>query len=144
MPTPEFTRSLLLDTHCWIWMQDGRSENFSAAAKAAIRQAGLGGRLLLSVISIWEVGLLESKGRISLAMDCERWVKAALATPGLELAPLTPSIALLSSRLPGEFHGDPADRILVATARMEGARLLTKDRQILEYGRGKHVSVLSA
>jgi PIN domain nuclease of toxin-antitoxin system len=62
----------------------------------------------------------------------------------LQLAPLTPSIAILSTRLPGNFHGDPADRFLVATARIDGARLITKDRRILEYGREKHVSVLSA
>jgi PIN domain nuclease of toxin-antitoxin system len=96
------------------------------------------------VISVWEVGLLDSKGRISLTMDCERWITEALATPGLQLAPLTPAIALHSTRLPGEFHGDPADRMLVATARMEGAQLLTKDQRILDYARMKHIRVLSA
>jgi PIN domain nuclease of toxin-antitoxin system len=125
-------------------MQDGRSENFSAAAKAAIQRASRRGSLLLSVISIWELGMLESKGRVSFAMTCERWVAEALTVPGLQVAPLSPSIALHSTRLPGEFHGDPADRILVATAIIDGARLLTKDRQILEYGRKNHVNVLSA
>jgi PIN domain nuclease of toxin-antitoxin system len=125
-------------------MQDGRSENFSATAKAAIQRAARGGSLLLSVISIWEFGLLESKGRISLSMPCERWVAGGLAIPGLQIAQLSPSIALHSTRLPGEFHGDPADRILVATAIIQSARLLTKDRQILEYGRKNHVNVLSA
>lgn len=119
-------------------------DKFSAAGKSAIEKATRDKNLFVSVISVWEVGLLDSKGRISLSMDCDIWIKAALATPGMELAPLTPSIAILSTRLPGEFHGDPADRILVATARIEGARLLTKDRQILDYGRKNYVSVLSA
>jgi PIN domain nuclease of toxin-antitoxin system len=125
-------------------MQDGRSEHFSVTAKAAIQRAARRGSLLLSVISIWEVGLLESKGRISLATSCERWVAEAITVPGLRIAPISPSIALHSTRLPGDFHADPADRILVATARIEGARLLTKDQQILKYGRETHVSVLSA
>jgi PIN domain nuclease of toxin-antitoxin system len=125
-------------------MQDGRMDKFSATGKSAIEKATRDKNLFVSVISVWEVGLLDSKGRISLSMDCERWIKAALATPGLELAPLTPSIAILSTRLPGEFHGDPADRILVATARMEGAHLLTKDQKILDYARMKYVSVMSA
>jgi PIN domain nuclease of toxin-antitoxin system len=136
--------ALLLDTHCWIWLQDGRMDKFSAAGKSAIRRATRDRDLLVSVISVWEVGLLDSKGRISLTMDCERWITEALATPGLQLAPLTPAIALHSTRLPGEFHGDPADRILVATARMEGAQLLTKDQRILDYARMKHIRVLSA
>ena len=98
--------------------------------------------MLLSVISVWELGVLEAKGRIRLHMSCDQWVREALATPGLSLAPLTPDIALESSRLPGSFHGDPADRIIVATARSFGARLLTRDRQMLEYGRQRHVAVV--
>src|SRR5438309_272326 len=69
---------------------------------------------------------------------------AAPATPGLSLYPLTPEIAIESSRLPGQFHGDPADRILLATARMTGARLLTKDERLLAYGRQRHAPVLAA
>jgi PIN domain nuclease of toxin-antitoxin system len=135
---------LLLDTHCWIWMQFGLMDQFTREARTAIDRAVREDRLFVSVISVWEIGLLESKGRIALFIEYERWIRQALATPGLQLAPLTPSIAILSTRLPGNFHGDPADRFLVATARIDGARLITKDRRILEYGREKHVSVLSA
>jgi PIN domain nuclease of toxin-antitoxin system len=67
--------------------------------------------LLVSVISVWEIGMLESKGRLLLNLPCEAWVREALKTPGLTLAPLTPEIAVDSTRLPGAFHGDPADRI---------------------------------
>ena len=86
--------------------------------------------------------MLEAKGRIRLSSPCGQWVEEALATPGLTLVPLTPEIALDSSRLPGDFHGDPADRIIAATARRMGARLLTRDEKLLAYGRGHHVALV--
>jgi PIN domain nuclease of toxin-antitoxin system len=119
-------------------------DRFTAEARAWIDEAILEQQLMVSAISAWEVGLLNSKGRLELFLDCEAWVNLALSSPGLRLAALTPAIAVLSTRLPGDFHADPADRILVATARIEGARLLTKDERILEYGRKKYVSVLAA
>jgi PIN domain nuclease of toxin-antitoxin system len=88
--------------------------------------------------------MLEAKGRLQLKMGCVEWVKQALATPGLSLYPLNPEIAIESSRLPGRFHGDPADRLLAATARITGALLLTKDERLLEYGRQRHAPVLAA
>ena len=94
-------------------------------------------------MSIWEVGMLEAKGRIHLAMSCLEWVREALVTPGLSLLDVTPEIAVESSRLPGEFHGDPVDRILVASARISGSTLLTKDRKILDYGAEGHVKVVA-
>jgi len=135
---------LLLDTHCWIWMQFGWINRFSAQGRVAVEQAARRGVLQVSVISVWELGMLEAKGRLELQMSCSEWVREALATPGLSLAPLSPEIALESSRLPGQFHGDPADRILVATARTSGGRLITKDRKLLEYGRGRHALILPA
>jgi PIN domain nuclease of toxin-antitoxin system len=133
---------LLLDTHYWIWLQFGTRERLTGPVQKAIDEAGASGNLLLSVMSIWELGLLEAKGRIQLDVPCEQWVREAMAMPGLSLAPLTPEIALASSRLPQPFHGDPADRIIVATARTMGARLVTRDSRILEYGRKRHVAVL--
>ena len=133
---------LLLDTHYWIWLQFGIRDHLTAPILKAIDQAAASGSLLLSVISVWELGLLESKGRLQLYAPCEQWVRDALAIPGLSLAPLTPEIALASSRLPEPFHGDPADRIIVATARALGARLVTRDRKILAYSRRRHVATL--
>lgn len=131
---------LLLDTHYWIWLQ-AAGDRIGGRVKKAIESAANQGRLLLSVISVWELGILEAKGRIRLQIPCEQWVKEALATPGLSVAPLTPEIALDSSRLPGAFHGDPADRIIVATARRRAARLVTLDHRIVEYGRAGHVQI---
>jgi len=87
--------------------------------------------------------MLEAKGRIELKMSCAEWVNQALATPGLSLYPLTLEIAI-ESRLPGRFHGDPADRVLMATARTRGAKLLTKDERLLGYGRQRHAPVPAA
>lgn len=78
--------------------------------------------------------MLEAKGRLTLQLPVVEWVHQALRLPGLTLIPLTPEIAVDSTRLPGHFHGDPADRIIVATARQTGATVMTADRQILDYG----------
>ena len=72
------------------------------------------------------------------------WVSAALALPGVRLAPIEPAIAVASTRLPGDLHGDPADRLIVATARHLGAVLVTADKQLLAYGALGHVAVLAA
>ncbi len=130
---------LLLDTHYWIWEQLGTPGTITPRERAAIDTAAASGRLLLSVMSVWEVGMLESKGRLDLNPSCEEWVERALAIPGMALAPLRPDIALEATRLPGSFHNDPADRIIVATARRMRARLMTKDQRILGYARQKHV-----
>jgi PIN domain nuclease of toxin-antitoxin system len=144
MPNAERLEPLLLDTHCWVWLEFGHQDRFSRSGFVAFREAAERRKLLVSVISIWEVGMLEAKGRIELFMPCDEWIKRALATPGLALAPLTPEIALDSTRLPGDLHGDPADRILVATARRMGARILTKDRRLISYARQGHVRVIPA
>jgi PIN domain nuclease of toxin-antitoxin system len=133
-PTP-----LLIDTHYWIWIQAGIRERLTEQSLDVIRIAASEGNLFLSLISVWELGLLESKGRVHLHTSCARWVEEALAMPGLSVAPLTPAIAIESTRLPGSFHADPADRIIVATARALGARLLTSDKNIRAYGRQRHV-----
>ena len=88
--------------------------------------------------------MLEAKGRLELRMSCADWIRAALATPGLSLIPLSTEIALESSRLPGAYPGDPADRILIATARVTGAKLMTRDAKMLDYSRQGHARIVSA
>jgi PIN domain nuclease of toxin-antitoxin system len=133
---------LLLDTHCWLWAQLGLTERLSRAALPAIRTAESEGNLRISVISIWELAMLEKQGRVALPMNVRTWVEQALRKPGIAVAPLTAEIAIESVHLPGELHGDSADRILVATARIIGATLLTKDARLLEYSRQRHVRML--
>jgi PIN domain nuclease of toxin-antitoxin system len=133
---------LLLDTHFWIWLQKGETSMFTRPIRTAVEESAARGRLYLSIISVWEVALLESKSRIRLSLPCGEWVQQALAIPGLIVAPLTPEIAIESCNLPPPFHGDPADRIIVATARKMSARLLTRDEKIIEYGRKRHLALL--
>jgi PIN domain nuclease of toxin-antitoxin system len=135
---------LLLDTHCWLWAQLGLIQNFSRAALQAIRGGESQGKLRISVISIWEVAMLEKKGRVALPMNVRTWVDQALSKPGIAVTPLTPEIMIESAYLPGEMHGDPADRMLVATARVLGATLLTKDDLLIRYSRQRHVRALEA
>ena len=133
---------LLLDTHYWIWLQFGTPSRFTERVRLAVDQAGAAGALLISVMSAWEVAMLESKGRLELHSPVDIWIRNALATPGLSMVPLTPEIAIESCNLPPPFHGDPTDRIIVATARKMAARLLTRDDKIIEYGRKRHLSLL--
>jgi len=132
---------LLLDTHVWLWLLNGETTRLSEPCLLAIASAQ---RLSVSAISVWEIGMLEAKGRIQLQKTCIDWVREALKAPKLSLLALTPEIAIESSRLPGSIHGDPSDRILAATSRLSGASLVTKDHQLLAYGQQSFISVLEA
>lgn len=118
---------------------DGAPGKLSNQIRARIQAASGRGQVYVSAISVWEVATLESKGRITLSMDCRAWVDRALAAPGVQLAELTPAIAVDSTRLPGGLHGDPSDRILVATARSLHGTLVTRDELILNYSKKGHV-----
>jgi PIN domain nuclease of toxin-antitoxin system len=109
-----------------------------------INEAARKDRIVVSAISPWEVALLVSKKRLSLDGDVMDWMRSALARPGVRLAPLEPEIAVASARLPFAMHGDPADRILVATARRLGATLVTADEALLGLAKGGHVRVMDA
>jgi PIN domain nuclease of toxin-antitoxin system len=133
---------VILDTHVWLWVVEGNQRELSSRAIGEIDGASRRGEILVSAISVWEVAMLEAKGRISLSRPVEDWVRSALRAPGTRLLPLSPEIAIESTRLPGSAHGEPADRILVASARVAGGRLATRDRGILGYAAGGHVTVL--
>ena len=122
---------IVLDTHIWVWWANDTSD-LSAAQHREIEtaeQSGVG----VSAISCWEVAKLVERGRLDLDRPVEEWVGAALAYPGVRWLDLTPEVAVASTQLPGDFHRDPADQIIVATARVHGCRLLTSDRKILGY-----------
>jgi PIN domain nuclease of toxin-antitoxin system len=131
-------RPLLIDTHYWLWLAGGDKERLTSRVVSLLQNAADHESLLVSAISVWEIAMLDAKGRIQLFKTCTQWVDEALAISGLTLAPLSPAIAIESNQLPGEFHGDPADRIIVATARVLGARLLTNDRNIRAYCNAGH------
>ena len=129
----------LLDTHVWVWMLEGDLRRIGPRTRASLSEAAFGGRLRVSPNSAWEIGVLVRKERIGFSVPCAQWVQRAVNAPGISLAPLTPAVAVDSSILPGEFHGDPADRMLIATARTNQATLLTMDAAILDYSRRGHV-----
>lgn len=142
MPSNEPAGLFLLDTHVWVWLVQKEPKILKSAALAEIERAEGEGRLCLSVISVWEVGMLESKGCLTFTMDCQTWVNRSLSQPGLSLLTLTPEIAVSSTRLPGDLHGDPADRMIVATALQHRASLITADERLIEYARQGHLNVL--
>lgn len=144
MPKAEETRppgTLLLDTHVWIWMMEGVKSELSSATISLIEDAAGRSELAISAISVWEFAMLEAKGRITVSRSIDEWVRSALGAPGVRLVDLSPEIALESTRLPEDPHGDPSDRMIVATARVIGATLVTCDQQILAYGAQGHVRV---
>ena len=129
---------LLLDTNAAIWLS--RDELKASASEKLDEAARIGVATYLSPITAWEVGLLVSHNRLSLGTTPQRWFARILAMPNVHLAALSPEILMASSFLQGNPPRDPADRILVATARDLGATLVTRDRAILAYGESGQVS----
>ncbi len=137
MPRSEHQGLLILDTHVWVWLFNNEPQIIGSPALPAIDRATNGSQLRVCAMSVWEIGMLHSKGRLQLTSDPLDWARNALAAPGLALVPLSPEIAIESTRLPGaEFlHGDPVDRIIAASARLLGATVATRDRGLLDYAR---------
>ncbi len=131
---------ILLDTHTFIWYVNGNE--ISKKARATIDSAIQAHCIYLAAISLWEVSMLEAKQRIVLEMPCLEWMNRAIRELHLQILPITPSIALESCHLPGNFHGDPADRLIVGTARSEGMTLVTRDSNILEFSKAKFLSTI--
>jgi PIN domain nuclease of toxin-antitoxin system len=133
--------SILLDTCALIWVL--QAQGLSLAAQEEFRNTeASGGSILVSPISAWELGLLVAKGRIALPAPPNLWFKEVL-DQGVRLAPLTPDILVESSFLPGGLHGDPADRIIAATARAHNLRVMTRDRPLLAYAAAGHVQAIA-
>jgi PIN domain nuclease of toxin-antitoxin system len=118
------------------------SERLRPATIKRLDDARKGDGLVISAISVWEVGMHAARGRIRLAVPLRDWVERALSAPGVRLVPLDAAVAAESTLLPGEPQGDPADRFLIATARMHGLVLATRDQQILDYAKRGSLRVL--
>ena len=121
----------LLDTHVLIWWLDDR-QRLSRSQQEAVAAASGDSPLLVSDVSLWEVAMLHSRGRIRLKIPLREWLEAAVAPPLVRRCGISPAVAAELAALPDSFHRDPADRILVATARVLGATLLTQDRRIVD------------
>ena len=131
---------IVLDTHVWIWLINGSPE-IKPKDRTWLSHKASSGSILIPAISLWEISMLASQGKILTTKPILEWTNEALTAPSISLAPLTPEIAIESCYLPGTFHGDPADRLIVATARIEKSILVTRDQQILNYGLAGNVNI---
>ena len=134
----ETSERFLLDTHVWVWLIEG-SPRLNSAAVKELDHLQRSGRLYASVISAWEIGLLNSLGRLSLSVDVGAWLRASVEPDRIQLQPLALAAAVEANELPGDIHRDPADRIIVATARVHGFMLLTRDEILLDYAKQGHL-----
>jgi PIN domain nuclease of toxin-antitoxin system len=121
---------ILLDTHSWIWWAAG-SAKLSARARTSIDEARTIG---VSAISCWEVAMLVQRRRITFDRDTLLWVQQTLARPGVRLLPITPQVAVRSTQLGETAPADPADRLIIATAREERIPVVTRDAAIADSG----------
>jgi PIN domain nuclease of toxin-antitoxin system len=132
---------LLLDTCAAIWLTN--DDPISDDALSALRQARESGEsIYVSPITAWEMGLLAARGRVNLLMTPQRWFERLLEAPGLRLSDMPPHVLIDSSFLPGVLPGDPADRIIAATAREYGYKLLTRDQPLLDYAEHGHIQAV--
>jgi PIN domain nuclease of toxin-antitoxin system len=133
---------LLLDTHVWIWLMNGSVEIANSLQKkinTVAKQAAIN----IAAISVWELAMLVSKNRVKLGKPVMAWIDEALALPGIVLQPLTKEIAVESTQLPFECHNDPADRMIIATARIHQLTLITADQKIMDYAKQKYLSAIT-
>jgi PIN domain nuclease of toxin-antitoxin system len=122
---------IVLDTHIWVWWVHG--DERLTSRQSEIIQVNETDSIGVSAISCWEIAKLVELGRLELNTNLEKWFEQALGYPGIRVLGLTPEISVESTRLPGEFHRDPADQIIVATARVLKCALVTSDERILNY-----------
>ncbi|HYM24604.1 MAG TPA: type II toxin-antitoxin system VapC family toxin [Vicinamibacterales bacterium] len=128
----------VLDTHAWMWWVT-KDKRLSRRAAAAIAAAVEEGDLAVSMISIWEVAKRVEKRQLVLDRPLRVWLEEATAIEGLNVSPVTSDILVDSCELPQPFHGDPADQIIVATARRQRARIVTKDAAIRRYAHAQTI-----
>jgi PIN domain nuclease of toxin-antitoxin system len=127
---------IVLDTHIWVWWVQGDPQ--LKADRHQVIQANESSGLGVSAISVWEVAKLVAGKRIDFGRSAAEWIGTALGYPGVVLVPLTPDIAVESCNLPGPIHKDPADQIVIATARVLDVPLMTADGRIVAYPHVEH------
>ncbi len=135
---------ILLDTHAFVWLMEGDTKITKNKKLVALIEKNIPSQsIFVSEISAWEIAMLESKGRIKLNEPIEDWLEQAFNAPGLKSINLTPKIIVDSVNLPGKFHADPSDRLIVATSRVLGAELITVDKEIIRYSKSGYLKVFN-
>jgi PIN domain nuclease of toxin-antitoxin system len=130
---PEHDGPLLLDTHTWVWLLEGDASRNHPALQPMLARAASVGNLYVSDISFWEVADKAAKKKLQLSVAAPIWLAQAERAPGIFQIALDRTILIQSTLLPGNLHGDPADRMLIATAQLRSMPLVTNDDAIITY-----------
>lgn len=130
---------IILDTHVLLWWVSGQHPLSRKAASLIAKNIGVARSILVSTISAWEIAMLVSSGRLVLSMDIDSWLAEVARIPAIAFIPVDNSVAVKSTQLPGDFHKDPVDRMIVALARHLSLELITADEKILQYAHVKTV-----
>ena len=131
---------VLLDTHIWLWWLLGDG-SLSTSERYALEKLALQKSLAISWVTIWETEMLERKGRVNLLPNFHSWVEAATHPDIVTVLPVDTAVVLAQRDLPESIHGDPADRLIVATSKLSGYQLVTHDQRIVNSGACKIWSV---
>jgi PIN domain nuclease of toxin-antitoxin system len=134
---------ILIDTHVLIWLGGG-PEKIGTKARQLLEDELLKREVVIAAITPWEISMSVTKGRLKLATQTQDWISTTLERTGIRVAPLQPNIAVDAGQLPGEIHGDPGDRIIIATARSLKCDMVTADREILAYAKAGHLQAIDA
>ncbi|MCF6235705.1 MAG: type II toxin-antitoxin system VapC family toxin [Gammaproteobacteria bacterium] len=130
---------IVIDTHVLVWFVSGDNQLSVAAREAIENTLSADSEVIISSISAWEIAMLIEKGRLVLSMDVESWISEVTEIDGLRFIAVDNEIGIKATQLPGDFHKDPADRIIVATARKLAVSLVTADKKIIKY---EHVKTI--
>ncbi len=130
---------IVIDTHVLVWWVSGDKSLSKSATKAINETLADGSEVIVSSVSAWEIAMLIEKGRLVLSMDVASWLDEVSQIDGVRFVPVDNEIGIKSAVLPGEFHKDPADRMIVATARRLAVPLVTADQKMIEYEHVKTV-----
>lgn len=133
--------SIIIDTHVFLWLMEGSSE-LQPSEIELINKIVNKGQVLVASISIWEIAMLQKLGKITLSTPIKNWVEQSLNQKSIVVVTFDAAILIESVFLPGNFHKDPADRMIVATSRIKKVPLLTRDRRILDYSKDGHLQVV--
>lgn len=125
---------VLLDTHTWVWLQNGQLD-MHGELEQVLQNALDKNALFTCSISMLEIANAVHRGRMTFDRSLPEWFETSQRNPGVRLIDITPEIALDTMKLPATFHGDPGDRLITATARIENLILLTHDRDLLRFGK---------
>lgn len=134
-------KGYLLDTHIWFQFVSG-DKSLSPKVRQLISETIPNHAIYVAAISCWEIAMLSSKKRIILKEPCFTWIKHSLYLLRAQILELSIEVATESCQLPDKFHADPADRMIVATARANGLPLITQDKNIIAYAKNGYLNII--